>query len=447
METRQHKKVFIKTFGCQMNVHDSARMRDLLASKAGYRSTEEPETADLILLNTCSVREKAKEKVFSELGRFRQIKARRPDVVIGVSGCVASQEGHAIIQRMPFVGLVFGPQTLHRLPAMISAYQQSGIPQVDTAFPTVEKFDNLPPARAEGPSASVTVMEGCNKSCSYCVVPHTRGREVSRGMEEVLTEIAALSEQGAREIVLLGQNVSGYRGTTQGGKTVDFATLLSEVAALPLVRRIRYVTSHPREFSRRLIDLYEKTPKLVDHLYLPAQHGSDRILFAMKRGYTALEYKSLIRRLRTIRPNLSVSSDFIVGYPGETDDDFSAMLRLITEVGHDNSFSFLYSPRPGTPAALLPIGIPLPVRRARLQQVQALIESHAHRISQSMCGTVQEILVEGQSAKDPALLQGRTENNRVVHFPGTLSATLPVGALVNVTITESARYALHGTLT
>ena len=438
------KKVHIRTFGCQMNEYDSARTLDLLEAQGGYTRTDTPEDADLILLNTCSVREKAQEKVFSDLGRIRKLKNAKPGLIIGVSGCVASQESEAIIRRAPYVNLVFGPQTLHRLPAMIHAYQQTGQAQIDTRFPAIEKFDHLPPAKTEGPTASVTIMEGCSKFCSYCIVPYTRGQEISRPLEDILVEIAGLADQGVKEIMLLGQNVNAYRGKMGKNETADFALLIEIIADIPGIERIRYVTSHPREFTQRLIDTYERVPKLVSHLYLPAQHGSDRILAAMKRGYTTLEYKSIIRRLKAIRPGLLVSSDFIVGFPGETDADFDAMMRFIDEIGFDNSFSFLYSPRPGTPAAALPMDIPLHTRKARLQTLQTAIDALTRRHNNAMIGTTERVLIEGRSQKNPEQLQGRTDNNRVVHIATAGDTPPAIGTFSDIHIREATNYALRG---
>jgi len=439
------KKVFIKTFGCQMNEYDSDKMADLLGATDGLVRTERPEDADVILLNTCSVREKAQEKVFSDLGRLRELKLARPDLVIGVGGCVASQEGAAIVKRAPYVDLVFGPQTLHRLPQMIETRRSSGVSQVDISFPEIEKFDHLPPAKVDGASAFVSIMEGCSKYCSYCVVPYTRGEEVSRRFEDVLTEVAGLAAQGVREITLLGQNVNAYRGELEG-EQADFALLLEYVADIPGIERIRFVTSHPKEFTARLIEAYAKIPKLVDHLYLPAQHGSDKILGAMKRGYTALEYKSIIRRIRAVRPNMSISSDFIVGFPGESEADFEAMLKLVADVGFDNSYSFIFSARPGTPAANLADDTPHEVKLARLQKLQAAIDANNCAISAAMVGTLQRILVEGASKKDAAELQGRTENNRVVNFAAGPHGQRLIGQLLEVRITDSLNYTLRGEL-
>jgi tRNA-2-methylthio-N6-dimethylallyladenosine synthase len=440
------KKVFIKTFGCQMNEYDSDKMADVLNASDGLVKTETPEDADVILLNTCSVREKAQEKVFSDLGRLRELKLSKPDLVIGVGGCVASQEGAAIVKRAPYVDVVFGPQTLHRLPELIKERRSTGRSQVDISFPEIEKFDHLPPARVEGASAFVSIMEGCSKYCSYCVVPYTRGEEVSRRFEDVLTEVAGLAAQGVKEITLLGQNVNAYRGEMADGEIADFALLIEYVAEIPGIERIRFVTSHPKEFTQRLIDTYAKVPKLVDHLYLPAQHGSDRVLMAMKRGYTVLEYKSVIRRLREVRPNISVSSDFIVGFPGETEADFEALMKLINDIGYDTSFSFVFSPRPGTPAANLPDDTPYEVKLKRLQHLQATIEANARKISEAMVGTVQRILVEGPSKKSADDLQGRTENNRVVNFAGGPNAARLIGQMIDVNILQAFPYSLRGEL-
>ncbi|MFZ6643474.1 tRNA (N6-isopentenyl adenosine(37)-C2)-methylthiotransferase MiaB [Undibacterium sp. TC4M20W] len=437
------KKVFIKTFGCQMNEYDSDKMADILNANDGMVKTDNPEDADVILLNTCSVREKASEKVFSDLGRLRELKRKKPELLIGVGGCVASQEGDAIVKRAPYVDVVFGPQTLHRLPQMIDARRSSGRSQVDISFPEIEKFDHMPPARVEGASAYVSIMEGCSKYCSYCVVPYTRGEEVSRPFDDVLAEVAGLAEQGVKEISLLGQNVNAYRGVMEDGEIADFALLIEYIAEFPQIERIRFVTSHPKEFTQRLIDCYAKVPKLVNHLYLPAQHGSDRILSAMKRGYTAIEYKSVLRRLRLVRPDISVSSDFIVGFPGETDEDFDALMKLINDIGFDNSFSFIFSPRPGTPAANLADDTPAELKLRRLQHLQSVIDANTKKYSNAMIGTVQRILVEGPSVKDPNELQGRTENNRVVNFAGSKDL---VGTLVNTRITESYNYSLRGEL-
>ena len=434
------KKVFIKTFGCQMNEYDSDKMADVMRAAEGYEPTANAEEADLILFNTCSVREKAQEKVFSDLGRVKHLKEK--GVLIGVGGCVASQEGAAIIERAPYVDVVFGPQTLHRLPQLLQQRGQQQRAQVDISFPEVEKFDNLPPARVDGPTAFVSIMEGCSKYCSYCVVPYTRGEEVSRPFEDVLVEVAALADQGVKEVTLLGQNVNAYRGAMgESGEIADFALLLEYVSEIPGIERIRYTTSHPNEFTPRLIEAYAKLPKLASHLHLPVQHGSDRILMAMKRGYTAMEYKSTIRKLRAVRPQIALSSDFIVGFPGETDEDFGKLMKLIGDVGYDNSFSFIFSPRPGTPAANLRDDTPYEVKLARLQQVQAAIEGNMRRISERLVGTVQRILVEGPSRKDPQELAGRTECNRVVNFKGPQRL---VGQMVDVRVTATSSHALRG---
>lgn len=435
------RKLYIKTFGCQMNEYDSDKMADVLAAAEGYERTDDPEQADLILFNTCSVREKAQEKVFHHLGRWKHLKQRNPDLLIGVGGCVASQEGAAIIERARYVDLVFGPQTLHRLPALIRARRATGRPQVDVSFPEIEKFDNLPPARVEGAAAYVSIMEGCSKYCSFCVVPYTRGEEVSRPFDDVLAEVAGLAEQGVKEVTLLGQNVNAYRGVMHDGETADLALLLEYVAEIPGIERIRYTTSHPNEFTDRLIEAYGRIPKLVSHLHLPVQSGSDRILAAMKRNYTALEYKSRVRRLRAVRPDISLSSDFIVGFPGETEADFEATLRLVEEVGFDASFSFIYSPRPGTPAAALPDDTPMEVKTARLMRLQKRLEEQAQAISRAMVGSVQRVLVEGASRKDPNELAGRTDNNRVVNFRGHPRL---VNQFVEVRITEALPHSLRG---
>jgi tRNA-2-methylthio-N6-dimethylallyladenosine synthase len=434
------KKVFIKTFGCQMNEYDSDKMADVLRAAQGYEKTDDVEEADLILFNTCSVREKAQEKVFSDLGRVQHLKARGAKIAVG--GCVASQEGAAIIERAPYVDVVFGPQTLHRLPELLAARDAYERPQVDISFPEIEKFDHLPPARVEGPTAFVSIMEGCSKYCSYCVVPYTRGEEVSRPFEDVLVEVAGLADQGVKEVTLLGQNVNAYRARMgQGAEMADFATLIEYVAEIPGIERIRYTTSHPNEFTPALITVYGKVPQLVSHLHLPVQHGSDRILMAMKRGYTAMEYKSTVRKLRAVRPDLSLSTDFIVGFPGETEEDFDKLIRLIEEVGFDNSFSFIYSPRPGTPAANLPDETPHEVKLRRLQRVQELIDANMRRISASRVGTVQRVLVEGPSKRDPQELMGRTECNRVVNFPAPRRL---IGQLVEVRITQAYPHSLRG---
>ncbi len=439
------KKVFIKTFGCQMNEYDSDKMADVLRAAQGYEKTDDVEQADLILFNTCSVREKAQEKVFSDLGRVKHL--AKKGVQIGVGGCVASQEGAAIIARAPYVDVVFGPQTLHRLPELLNQRRLKNQPQVDISFPEIEKFDHLPPAKVEGASAFVSIMEGCSKYCSYCVVPYTRGEEVSRPFEDILVEVAGLADQGVKEITLLGQNVNAYRakmvGEAQGlgSDMADFATLLEYVSDIPGIERLRYTTSHPNEFTPALIAAYDKLPKLVSHLHLPVQHGSDRILMAMKRGYTAMEYKSTVRKLRAIRPDMSMSSDFIVGFPGETQEDFDKMMRLIDDVGFDNSFSFIFSPRPGTPAANLADSTPHDVKLRRLQHLQGVINESITRISDSRLGTVQRLLVEGPSKRDATELMGRTECNRVVNFAGHSRL---VGQFVDVKITETRTYSLRG---
>ena len=440
------KKVFIKTFGCQMNEYDSDKMVDVLHEADGYIRTDTPDDADVILFNTCSVREKAQEKVFSDLGRVRELKRANPALVIGVGGCVASQEGAAIVKRAPYVDLVFGPQTLHRLPAMLQQRRDSGRAQVDISFPEIEKFDHLPPAKVDGPTAFVSIMEGCSKYCSYCVVPYTRGEEVSRRFDDVLAEVAGLEAQGVKEITLLGQNVNAFRGEMADGEIADFALLIEYIAELDGIARIRYVTSHPKEFTQRLIDVYARVPKLVNHLYLPAQHGADKILAAMKRGYTALEYKSIIRRLREVRPDIAISSDFIVGFPGETDADFEAMMKLIADIGYDNSFSFIFSPRPGTPAASLQDDTPHEVKQKRLTRLQAAIADNTRRISDAMVGSIQRILVEGPSKKDALQFQGRTENNRVVNFDAGADGAQLIGHMLDLRITESYAYSLRGEL-
>ncbi|HNQ04365.1 MAG TPA: tRNA (N6-isopentenyl adenosine(37)-C2)-methylthiotransferase MiaB [Thiobacillaceae bacterium] len=435
------RKVFIRTFGCQMNEYDSERMADVLRTDAGYERTDKPEEADLILFNTCSVREKAQEKVFSDLGMVRHLKQQNPELLIGVGGCVASQEGTAIVRRAPFVDLVFGPQTLHRLPALMRRRRASGKPQVDVDFPEIEKFDHLPPARVEGPTAFVSVMEGCSKYCSFCVVPYTRGEEVSRPLADVLAEVAHLAGEGAREVTLLGQNVNAYRGAMEGGETADFALLLELVHEIPGIQRIRFTTSHPREFTQRLIDCYARLPKLAGHLHLPVQSGSDRILAAMKRGYTVLEYKGIVRRLKAVRPEIAIASDFIVGFPGETEVDFDATMKLIAEVGFDASFSFVYSPRPGTPAADLADDTPQDEKMQRLYRLQDQINSQAAAYSAAMVGSVQRVLVEGPSKKDPGELMGRTENNRIVNFPAPACL---MGGFVDVRITQANPHSLRG---
>jgi len=436
------KKVFIKTYGCQMNEYDSDKMSDVLGAAQGYEPTDNVEEADLILFNTCSVREKAQEKVFSDLGRVKHLKKK--GALIGVGGCVASQEGAAIIARAPYVDVVFGPQTLHRLPQMLNERARLNRSQVDISFPEIEKFDHMPVARVEGASAFVSIMEGCSKYCSYCVVPYTRGEEVHRPFEDVLVEVAGLADQGVKEITLLGQNVNAWRAKMgDTAEVADFATLLEYVSDIPGIERIRYVTSHPNEFTPSLIAAYDKLPKLVSHLHLPVQHGSDRILMAMKRGYTAMEYKSTVRKLRAIRPDMAMSSDFIVGFPGETEDDFNKMMKLIDDIGFDNSFSFIFSPRPGTPAANLPDDTPHDVKLRRLQHLQSVINNNIQRISQDRVGTVQRILVEGLSKRDNGELMGRTECNRVVNFIGRPNL---VGQMTDVCITETRTFTLRGEL-
>ncbi|HEX5392307.1 MAG TPA: tRNA (N6-isopentenyl adenosine(37)-C2)-methylthiotransferase MiaB [Rhodocyclaceae bacterium] len=436
------KKVFIRTFGCQMNEYDSDKMADVLAAGEDAVKTDNVEEADIILFNTCSVREKAQEKVFHDLGRIKHLKQKNPNLVIGVGGCVASQEGAAIVERAPYVDVVFGPQTLHRLPQLIGARRETGKPQVDVSFPEIEKFDALPAAKVEGASAFVSIMEGCSKFCTYCIVPFTRGDEVSRPMEDILAEIANLTRQGVKEVNLLGQNVNAYRGKL-GDKEgeADLAFLIETIAEMPGIERIRYTTSHPREMTQRIIDTYIKVPKLVSHLHLPVQAGSDRVLAAMKRGYTVLEYKSVIRKLRAARPELSLSSDFIVGFPGETDEDFEKTMKLIEDVGFDTSFSFIFSPRPGTPAADMADDTPAEVKSSRLARLQKRIEEQAHVISESMVGTVQRVLVTGHAKKDANELAGRTDNNRVVNFPGNGRL---INQFVEVRITSALPHSLRG---
>jgi tRNA-2-methylthio-N6-dimethylallyladenosine synthase len=434
-------KLYIKTYGCQMNEYDSSRMADGLRVAAGLELTDDPEEADVLLLNTCSIREKAQEKVFSQLGRWRPWKTRNPSLIIGVGGCVASQEGDAIRERAPYVDLVFGPQTLHRLPEMVQQVRRQRTPLVDVSFPEIEKFDCLPEPRAEGPTAYVSIMEGCSKYCTYCVVPFTRGEEISRPFDDVIAEVAGLTEQGVREIHLLGQNVNAYRGEMHEGGNADLALLLEFVAAIDGVERIRFTTSHPVEFSDRLIDVYGQVPELVSFLHLPVQSGSDRVLAMMKRGHMALEYRAKIARLRKVRPDITISSDFIVGFPGESEADFEQTLKLIEEVGFDHSYSFIYSRRPGTPAADLPDDVPLPVKQRRLERLQQLINNQAQGISRQMVGSIQRILVERRAKKDPAQLAGRTENNRVVNFDAPIDL---IGQFVNVRITEALPNSLRG---
>jgi tRNA-2-methylthio-N6-dimethylallyladenosine synthase len=441
------KKVYIRTFGCQMNEYDSDKMADILNAKQGLVKTDTPEDADIILLNTCSIREKAQDKVFSDLGRLRELKVNKPDLLIGVGGCVASQEGKHIVTRAPYVDIVFGPQTLHRLPELINERRKTGIPQVDISFPEIEKFDNLPPAKVEGGSAYVSIMEGCSKYCTYCVVPYTRGEEVSRPFDDVLTEVAGLTQQGIQEIHLLGQNVNAYRGTMSNSSDIaDFAMLLEYVAEIPGVERIRFTTSHPKEFTQRLIDAYAKIPQLVDHLHLPVQHGSDRVLAGMKRGYTVLEYKSLIRKLKLVRPNITLSSDFIVGFPGETEEDFNQLMKLVEELKFDNSYCFVYSERPGTPAASLQDDTPLEVKNRRLKQLVAKIDEHVLEINQKMVGKTERVMMESM-ARDGLHLQGRTENGRVVLIAiESEHAKRLIGKLIAVKYTEALPHSLRGEL-
>ena len=424
-----------------MNEYDSDKMADVLHSASGMEQTDNPDNADLILFNTCSVREKAQEKVFHDLGRVRHLKESNPNLLIGVGGCVASQEGKEIVKRAPFVDLVFGPQTLHRLPQLIAARKATGRSQVDISFPEIEKFDHLPAACTAGVTAFVSIMEGCSKYCSFCVVPYTRGEEVSRPIGDILTEIAILVDQGIKEITLLGQNVNAYRDEMDDGNFADFALLLEYIHELPGIERIRYTTSHPKEFTTRLIEAYTKLPKLVNHLHLPVQSGSDRVLAAMKRGYSVLEYKSIIRRLRSVRPEISLSSDFIIGFPGETKTDFDATMNLVEEMNFDESFSFIYSPRPGTPAADLPDDTPHAIKLERLHCLQAKINQQAQAISQKMVGTTQRVLMEGASKKNAREFCGRTDNNRVVNFPGDTSL---IGCFINVKITEARPHSLRG---
>jgi len=440
--TQTTKKVFIRTFGCQMNEYDSDKMFDVLGKNEPAELTTNADEADVILFNTCSIREKAQEKVFSDLGRVRELKQANPNLIIGVGGCVASQEGEAIVKRAPYVDIVFGPQTLHRLPTLIEKRRSAGKPQVDISFPEIEKFDALPPPRKEGPTAFVSIMEGCSKYCSFCVVPYTRGEEISRPFEDVLIEVADLADQGVKEVTLLGQNVNAYRGLMGDGHTIaDFATLLEYVHEVPGIERIRYTTSHPKEMTARLIDAYRRLPKLVSFLHLPVQSGSDRVLAGMKRGYTAIEFKSIARRLREARPEITLSSDFIVGFPGETDEDFEKTMQLIEDIGFDTSFSFIYSRRPGTPAADLTDDTPADVKLKRLQRLQARIAEQAGAIAQAMVGTTQQVLVEGPSRRDASELTGRTENNRIVNFPGNPRL---IGELVDLTITSAYTNSLRG---
>ena len=436
------KKLFIRTFGCQMNEYDSDKMADVLNAAEGVVKTDNVEEADIILFNTCSVREKAQEKVFHDLGRVRHLKKLNPNLVIGVGGCVASQEGDAIIARAPYVDIVFGPQTLHRLPQLIAQRKLNGKAAVDVSFPEIEKFDSMPPAEVKGASAFVSIMEGCSKFCTFCIVPYTRGGEVSRPFDDVLTEVAGLAANGVGEVTLLGQNVNAYRGDmAETEEKADLALLIEYIAEVPGIERIRYTTSHPREMSQRLIDTYATVPKLVSHLHLPVQSGADRVLAAMKRGYTALEYKSIIRKLRTARPDISLSSDFIVGFPGETDEDFEKTMKLIDDVGFDNSFSFVYSPRPGTPALDLDDTTPPEVKSARLNRLQKRIDEQAQVISKAMVGSVQRVLVEGTSRKDVLEMAARTDNNRIVNFAGNPRL---INTFVNVRITDALPHSLRG---
>ena len=438
------KKLFIKTHGCQMNEYDSSRMADLLGDSHEMELTENEAEADVLLLNTCSIREKAQEKVFHQLGRWKKFKSDNPDLIIGVGGCVASQEGHAIQERAPFVDMIFGPQTLHRLPEMIESTQEGDVGIVDISFPEIEKFDHLPEPKVEGCTAFVSIMEGCSKYCTFCVVPYTRGEEVSRPFDDVIAEVVSLAEQGVREVNLLGQNVNAYQGETHDGRTADLAELITFVAAIEGIDRIRYTTSHPVEFSESLINVYAEVPELVSHLHLPVQSGSDHILMQMKRGHTALEYKSKIRKLRKIRPDISLSSDFIIGFPGESQFDFEQTMKLIEEIGFDHSFSFIYSARPGTPASDLPDETPEDQKKKRLKILQDRILQNAHQISRRMVGTTQTILVTDLSKKDPGQLQGRTENNRVVNFRSDDHSL--IGKFVDVEIYEALPNSLRGTL-
>ncbi|MFZ9036182.1 MAG: tRNA (N6-isopentenyl adenosine(37)-C2)-methylthiotransferase MiaB [Francisellaceae bacterium] len=441
IDTKPNKKVFIKTLGCQMNEYDSARMGEVLEAHFNTEKTDDFKEADIILINTCSIREKAQEKVFHELGRWKQLKNKNPELLIGVGGCVASQEGENIIKRAPYVDIVFGPQTIHRLPDLIKSKQREAKPQIDISFPEVEKFDFLPEPKAEGAKAFVSIMEGCDKYCSYCVVPYTRGPEVNRPFEDVLAECASLAEQGVKEITLLGQNVNHYLGKMANGEVADLALLIHFIADIDGVERIRFTTSHPVEFSQTLIDAYGSVKKLANHLHLPVQHGSDRILTAMKRNHTILEFKQKIRKLRKIRPDITLSSDFIVGFPGETEEDFEKLMNLVKELNFDQSFSFIYSKRPGTPAANLEDNTPLDVKKDRLKRLQDQLNHNAYTISRQMVGSTQRILVEGASKKDAAILAGRTENNRIVNFSGDKSL---IGQLIDVRIIEAHPHSLRG---
>ncbi len=437
------KKLYLRSFGCQMNDYDSGRIADLLEERMGLEKTESLDEADVVILNTCSIREKAQEKVFSDLGRIREAKKCRPGMMIAVGGCVASQEGKKILDRAPWVDVVFGPQTLHRIPELLAEREKTGRAQVDVSFPEIEKFDSLPAPHASGAAAFVSIMEGCSKYCTYCVVPYTRGEEISRPLVDVLVEVAQLADQGVKEVTLLGQNVNAYRGRTPAGDEADFALLLEYVSEIEGIERIRYTTSHPREFTQRLIDAYKKLPKLVSHVHLPVQSGSDRILAAMKRGYTALEYKSIIRRLKAARPGIAIATDIIVGFPGETEDDFERTMDLIEDVGFDASFSFVYSPRPGTPAARLPDDTPYSVKLARLQRLQKRIDENASEISRGMLGKIERVLVLGPARRGEGELMARTDNNRIVNFPGPASL---INQMANVRITEVFPHTLGGEL-
>lgn len=437
------KKVFIKTFGCQMNEYDSSRMADMLYSSDGMQPTDDPDQADVILLNTCSIREKSEDKVYSHLGRFIPLKEKNPDLIIGVGGCVASQEGENIVARAPYVDVVFGPQTLHRLPELIQNKRRSGVSQIDTSFPEIEKFDRLPPPRVDGGAAFLSIMEGCSKYCTFCVVPYTRGEEVSRPFADILVEAVQLAEQGVKEITLLGQNVNSYRSETEHGETADLALLIEYIAEIPQIERIRFTTSHPNEMSQALIDCFARIPKLVSHIHLPVQAGSDRVLMAMKRNYTALQYKSIIRKLRAARPDICISSDFIIGFPGETEADFEATMKLLRELDFDFSFSFVYSARPGTPASYLPDDTPEQVKLDRLARLQAVNEEQGKAISRSMVGSIQRVLVESVSKKDANELAGRTDNNRIVNFPGGMGL---INQFVDVRITDALSHTLRGEL-
>ena len=437
------KKLYLRSFGCQMNDYDSGRIADLLEERMGLEKTESLDEADVVILNTCSIREKAQEKVFSDLGRIREAKKCRPGMMIAVGGCVASQEGKKILDRAPWVDVVFGPQTLHRIPELLAEREKTGRAQGDVSFPEIEKFDSLPAPQASGAAAFVSIMEGCSKYCTYCVVPYTRGEEISRPLVDVLVEVAQLADQGVKEVTLLGQNVNAYRGRTPAGDEADFALLLEYVSEIEGIERIRYTTSHPREFTQRLIDAYKKLPKLVSHVHLPVQSGSDRILAAMKRGYTALEYKSIIRRLKAARPGIAIATDIIVGFPGETEDDFERTMDLIEDVGFDASFSFVYSPRPGTPAARLPDDTPYSVKLARLQRLQKRIDENASEISRGMLGKIERVLVLGPARRGEGELMARTDNNRIVNFPGPASL---INQMANVRITEVFPHTLGGEL-